>query len=72
MQKSKNEMVLVNILFKDIKTGVVNKKDVVKHIKDIDKKILIKCPECHEIVKNHNDHYEHYSRQGKPCSFKTI
>lgn len=33
---------------------------------------IIFCPECLERVKVFGDHYQHESRSGTPCKFKTV
>ncbi len=68
MKKHKNVFVLVKRLFMVDGSKVL--KDVLKHIEEINKKEIINCPECLERVRNHNDHYEHFSAKGRACSFK--
>jgi len=70
MKKETNEFVLVKRRFVD---GSI--RDVKKHITLVSGGEVIYCPECGEVVKNHQSsnppHYEHHSRDGRPCSFKT-
>lgn len=67
--KSKNVTVLVFRKFRI--DGAIVEKEVTKNILEVSKSENIKCNECHEVVRHHNDHYEHFSKSGNACSFKT-
>jgi hypothetical protein len=69
--KEKNEMVLIN---RDGRDLIIHVSDIT--IDDFD----FRCPSCLELVRPFKksveytdfDHYEHASRGGIPCPFKTF
>lgn len=67
--KSKNVTVLVFRKFRI--DGAIVEREVTKNILEVSKSENIKCSECREVVRHHNDHYEHFSKSGNVCSFKT-
>lgn len=71
-KKNKNTEVLVKRKMKDFTTGAVYFEEKIINIKDTREGEIIRCSSCGEVVTNHNfDHYEHSSRAGKACEFKT-
>ena len=73
MNKSKNVMVQVarlNLETREFKEKVIHVNECV--LKD---KNTARCPECGErvvLMLSGDRHYEHKSRAGKLCSFKTL